>query len=136
MELHSSGGLTNAAVLRARYLARLTRAAGWIPPELKDATIPQLHARLSGRVEQDHDLVAYASIRARLKFARIGTDDTQPIIDDARRGIRFASTPPIRRSTMAPRPWRARHWFSRARRRRAAGQGPASPRPRWYRIAA
>ena len=137
MELHSSGGLSGTEALRARYKARLLRSAHRTPAELEDgSTIAQLHARLAERAETDSDL-AYASIRARLRLAEIGTDehDPQPITDDPRRGVCLVSTPPIRRSTMAPRPWRAWKFFGR-RNRSAAAPGLAVPRPRWYPVAA
>ena len=136
MELHPAGGLMDTPSVHERYRARLARATKRLPANLEGVSIPQLHARLAGSGDSDADH-AYASIRARLKFAGVdaGTQDTHPIIDDPRRGICLVSTPPIRRSTMAPKPWRARHFLS-PRNRRAAGRGPVAARPRWYPVAA
>ena len=138
MELDFSGGLSGSHALLDRYRARLLRSADRMEDGhgLGGATIPQLHARLAGRPDGESDL-AYASIRARLRLAEIGTDEQapQPLTEDERRGVCLVSTPPIRRSTMAPRPWRARNFLG-LRQRPAAAPGLAVPRPRWYPVAA
>ena len=133
MELHPPTGISaDDALLARRYRARLTRTQG--DPNVPGATVTQIHAALARDAAADNP--AYASLFARLRRAIAARHSETPrIVADSRRGVRLISTPPIRRSTMAPRPWSLRRRLGARFRRRAYGNGPAS-RGSWHRIAA
>jgi len=134
MELHPPTGISpDDALLARRYRARLARTQG-DPAPPPGATVAQIHAALGRDVAADNP--AYASLFARLRMAIAPRHSDMPrVATDSRRGVRLVSTPPIRRSTMAPRQWSLRHRIGARLRRRGYGNGPAA-RGHWHRVAA
>ena len=125
MELHPAAGLSESALLRQRYLARLARNGADVHARTAGtSTVAQVLARLAGRPVSDDDEPT-ATLPPRLACAGLESDGV--LREHARRGPCLASTPPIHRSTMAPRPWR---------RRGRPTLGLELPRLPWHGIAA
>ncbi|HKE49768.1 MAG TPA: glucans biosynthesis glucosyltransferase MdoH, partial [Rhodanobacteraceae bacterium] len=111
---------------------RIVRACAGGGANVYDA-MACVHATLAaeGGHAPDPANPAFASLRARLERAGIdGRENAAVVADDPRRGLRLISAPPIRRTSMAPEPWRI---FPLLRRRpqRAKPEGPAARRGRW-----
>jgi len=151
MELRIAAGLsrtpaTDAAcelyldrlALTPERRARIARACADAASE-RDA-MTRLHGALADSTV-DADEPAVASLRARLALSGIDIDTDPPVVtDDPRRGLRMISAPPIRRTSMAPEPWRLQSIFpllQRRKRKRATPDAPDMPPGNgWHRTAA
>ena len=124
MELHPAFRLTRLSSLLAvcrHYVSRLRLPRSDRRALLADACRPgepaatammRLHRRIAGD-STDSEAPALASIRGRLALV-YGSPTTAagPVIaNDSARGTTIATTPPVNRSSMAPRHWRARRLF-------------------------
>jgi membrane glycosyltransferase len=133
MELHTAGRLNAAADDAHRWKCyRGLLEAGARKQRVEDrvdaAALRDIRAALADPTATE---AAAASLRARVRLAHgDAARPHPPVVEDARRGVCVVSTPPIRRSPMAPRPWR----LFGARRFAASRTGPAA-RGRWHRIA-
>ena len=145
MELRAAPGLTAAAepdgaaacedyldalALPAELRARVARNCATRDADAREA-IACVHGALAGD-HADEGNPAFGSIRTRLELAGIEVDSEKSIVaDDPRRGLRLISAPPIRRTSMAPEPWRWRlaSVVRRLRRRPTVIAEGASPSP-------
>ncbi len=147
MELRASARLNRDAAPVAvcdAYLASLalageerTRLVRACATEAVDtpSAMAFVHRALAGDAAErgGQDNPAFASLRARLEQAGAAPG---VIADDPRRGLRLISAPPIRRTPMAPEPWRLGAFLPFFRRRKPA-RGNGAPRKRrdWQRAA-
>jgi membrane glycosyltransferase len=120
--------------------ARIVRACAGGGTDVR-AAMTCVHGALAAETT-DAQNPAFGSLRARLELAGIDRrSDVAVVADDPRRGLRLISAPPIRRTPMAPEPWRLGAIFPLFRRRRRA-EGPAedsappTKRRQWQRTAA
>ncbi|HEV7491287.1 MAG TPA: glucans biosynthesis glucosyltransferase MdoH [Rhodanobacteraceae bacterium] len=94
------------------------------------AAMTAMHRALADDSSADVANPAFASLRARLALAGVnGRDHAEIVADDPRRGLRLISAPPIRRTSMAPEPWRLGTIFPLLSRRRRAARADDSPSP-------
>ncbi|HVV98288.1 MAG TPA: glucans biosynthesis glucosyltransferase MdoH [Rhodanobacteraceae bacterium] len=119
--------------------ARLAEASSRGAHDVASAMV-RLHAALAGTTAEMKS-PADISLHARLARAGIGADEASIVSDDPRRGLRLVSAPPIRRTPMAPEPWRIGAWLPllhRLRRRGADAENLRATRSgrRWHRAAA
>jgi len=143
MELRASADVTESpATTLARYLARLplsvSRRREIFARSLvghdddRDGAMAALHAELAGRAADSAP--AYASVSARLALAvgapRVPTQSAS--VGDAR-PARLVTTPPLARTSMAPRAW---HGWRMRRRAADDGEGAVDSRGRWSHVAA
>ena len=94
------------------------------------AAFAALHGELAGPEEQRTGDPAFASLRVRLRLAlpRDGADDPRVVRQDRHGRARLATTPPLARVSMVPRPWNGRDGDDV----RPPGGGM---RKRWYYVA-
>jgi membrane glycosyltransferase len=149
MELRAAARLnrdTEPAAICEDYLAalalapdertRLVRACAAGGADARRA-LAGVHAALAqGRADAANP--AFGSLHARLALAGVDDGDAHALVaDDPLRGLRLISAPPIRRSPMAPEPWRIGALLPMLRRRRRALRAdPDAPKRRgWQRVA-
>ncbi|HEY6986074.1 MAG TPA: glucans biosynthesis glucosyltransferase MdoH [Rhodanobacteraceae bacterium] len=148
MELRAASRLTRdiASKVCDDYLAALALApaerARMVRAYARDSdareTMARVHRALAGEVAESEN-PALDSLPARLKLTDLNGAADAIIADDPRRGLRLISAPPIRRTSMAPEPWRLGTLLSRALRRRwqrPADEASAPPRRRPWQLAA
>jgi membrane glycosyltransferase len=118
--------------------ARLAEASSRGARDVASA-MTRLHAALAGTTEQAKN-PAEISLHARLSHTGIGVHEESIVSDDPRRGLRLVSAPPIRRTPMAPEPWRIGAWLPLLHRLRRQGDAESLRATRsgrrWHRAAA
>jgi membrane glycosyltransferase len=151
MELHPAPGVNHAPIECRRYLARLPLTPAQREELLRAvhareprAAMAELHRALAGAPAAGD--AAYDSIRARLRLAygASASGAGRRIATDVQGRTRLVTAPPLRRTSMAPRPWPPKltvwplgtlaAWWRHLRGR--AETGPAYPRHHWHRAAA